>query len=80
MTKSILRDSLFGIIPLSVERRKTKFAFVAPIEKWINNNRLEYRTKMELALESLEEVLEKNRILKWYDGKSIFNTSDCNLI
>ena len=79
-TKSILRDGLSGIIPIEIERRKTKLAFVAPIEKWINENKTFFYKELEMALDNLNIIIDSKKVLKWYEKKKSFNNGECNLI
>ena len=79
-TKAILRDSMSGVIPKEIERRRTKLAFVAPIEKWINDNKSFYREELEKTINNFDSIFDIKKILNWYDRKSYLKTSECNLI
>ena len=79
-TKAVLRDGMNGILPKKIQKRKTKFAFVAPVEKWVNEDRMIYRKELEKALDRFGTIFDKKRVMDWFDGKKHFSVSDCNLI
>lgn len=79
-TKAVLRDGLSGIIPERIKNRKTKLAFVAPVEKWINEDRSLYRQELDRSLDKFEGIIEKKRILSWYDAKEHLKLGECNLV
>ncbi len=79
-TKAVLRDGMAGIIPDKIKTRKTKLAFVAPVEKWINEDKALYGEKLEKSLQKLSGLFDEKRIIKWYNKKSYLCAADCNLV
>ena len=79
-TKAVLRDGMNGIIPEKVQWRKSKFAFVAPVEKWINENRLMYGEELEESLKYLSGLFDINRVIRWYAIKKTLSLEECNLV
>lgn len=79
-TKAVLRDGLSGIIPEKIKNRRTKLAFVAPVEKWINEDRTLYRRELDKALDKFDDKIDKGRVLSWYDSKEHLKLGECNLV
>lgn len=69
MTKAVLRKALEGILPEKVRLRRSKLGFVTPEDQWINNNYKEFRRELLEACERLEGVVEKDRVMEWFDQK-----------
>ena len=70
-SKSVMRDALKGILPDKVRERTSKFGFVTPEEKWINENKEFYRQKLVDALKVFESLFDTQRVLDWYDSSSM---------
>lgn len=79
-TKAVLRDGMNGIIPEKVQWRKSKLAFVAPVEKWINENRLMYGEELKKSLNYLSGVIDVDRVMGWYAKKKTLSLRECNLV
>lgn len=79
-TKAVLRDGMNGIIPEKVQWRKSKLAFVAPVEKWINENRVLYGEELEKSLNQLSGLFDINRVIGWYFKRKTLSLRECNLV
>lgn len=66
-TKRILRDSMIGILPEKIRTRKTKLGFAVPYDTWIMKNSDLIRHELSDSLSFLERLLDKNRIINWFD-------------
>lgn len=84
-TKRILRDSMIGVLPNEIRKRKTKLGFLAPMDMWFKGSLKPF------VLESINspEFLNSNlwngkKILSdvnlWYQDKSRIDTSKLWLI
>lgn len=67
ITKSVMRDGLGEILPYKIKNRISKLGFVTPEEKWINNNFDTFRTELEYACKKLENLIDSNKIMDWFD-------------
>lgn len=67
ITKRILRDSMNGILPEKIRTRKTKLGFAVPYDAWIIKNTDLIRYELGDSLNYLEKLLDKNRIINWFD-------------
>ena len=70
ITKRILRESLDGVLPEKIKTRYSKLGFVTPEDQWINENPEIYRMELEKATEALAPLLDKNKVMRWYDSIS----------
>ena len=70
ITKRVLRDSMKGILPEKIRTRNTKLGFAVPYDSWILNNTGLIRKELELALNSTEPILDKHKVLKWFDNNN----------
>lgn len=69
-TKAVLRDGLKGILPDKIRHRYSKLGFVTPEDQWINHNNKQYREQLESACEALAPLVDKQRVMRWFDQKS----------
>ena len=69
VTKAVLREGLQGVLPEKVQNRYSKLGFVTPEDQWINHNYDKYRTEVKKSLEILEGIVNKEKVLKWFDKK-----------
>lgn len=67
ITKSVMRDGLRDVLPEKILSRYSKLGFETPEDQWINDNQDLFRKELELACESLQPLLEKQQVMKWYD-------------
>lgn len=67
ITKAVLRDGLKGILPEKIRNRYSKLGFVTPEDKWINANYEQYKEELEAACDALEPLLDKQRVMTWFD-------------
>lgn len=67
ITKAVLRDGLQGILPEKIRTRYSKLGFTTPEDKWINDNCEQYRKELESACDMLSPLLEKKRVMEWFD-------------
>lgn len=67
ITKAVLRDGLRGILPDKIRTRYSKLGFTTPEDKWINDNYEQYRKELENSCEALAPLLEKERVMEWFD-------------
>ena len=68
ITKRILRDSVE--LPDKIKYRYSKLGFVTPEDQWINEHPEIYRNELETACENLEGIVNKDKVLNWYDSIS----------
>jgi len=69
LTKAVMRDGLRGILPDKIRNRYSKLGFTTPEDKWINENFMLYREQLKSACEALEPLIDKRRVLQWFDKK-----------
>lgn len=67
VTKRVLRDSMKGILPERIRNRSTKLGFAVPYDYWIRKNTSLIRKELEISLDYLARVLDKDKVLKWFD-------------
>ncbi|MCI9138211.1 MAG: asparagine synthase (glutamine-hydrolyzing) [Lachnospiraceae bacterium] len=67
ITKAVLRDGLNKILPDKIRLRYSKLGFVTPEDQWINQNFRYFRKELSEACKSLEPLIERDKILKWFD-------------
>lgn len=67
ITKRILRDSMNGILPEKIRTRRTKLGFAVPYDSWILKNSDLIRQELGDSLSYLERLLDRNRIINWFD-------------
>ena len=67
ITKAVLRDGLQDILPEKIRTRYSKLGFTTPEDKWINNNYEQYREELEKACDVLKPILEKERVMEWFN-------------
>ena len=67
ITKAVLRDGLKGILPEKIRNRYSKLGFTTPEDKWINANYEQYKKELESACDALEPLLDKQRVMKWFN-------------
>lgn len=67
ITKAVLRDGLKGILPEKIRTRYSKLGFTTPEDKWINDNYEQYRKELERSCEALAPLLEKKKVMEWFD-------------
>ena len=72
ITKRVLRDALKGVLPEKIRNRTSKLGFAVPVELWIMKNPQMVRKELESALDSLESLFNKSKVLEWFD-KNINN-------
>ncbi len=76
VTKVVLRDALRAILPEKIRNRYSKLGFVTPEDKWINENYEQYRRELENACDVLSAVVDKERVLRWFDSKGKISRGD----
>lgn len=69
ITKSVLRDGLKEVLPEKIRNRYSKLGFVTPEDQWINDNFEKYSMELEKALDNLSGILDKDKIMKWFNTK-----------
>ncbi len=69
-TKAVLRDGLAGTLPEEIRNRYSKLGFVTPEDQWQKKYRDFYRKELELACDRLQGVLDKERVLGWFDDEN----------
>ena len=68
VTKRVLRDSMFGIIPDKIRTRKDKKGFITPEERWIKEDAtLFFRNKIQEAIEQTNGIV-KPESLAYFDS------------
>lgn len=67
VTKRILRDAMRGIIPEGIRTRTTKLGFAVPVDVWVMKHPGKVREELADALEALTDILDKEKILRWFD-------------
>ncbi len=67
ITKYVLREGLKDILPTKIRTRYSKLGFVTPEDKWINENPNLYKKEVMDAADVLSPILDKNRVMIWYD-------------
>ncbi len=67
VTKRILRDAMKGIIPDAVRTRTTKLGFAVPVDVWVMKHPGKVREELAAALEELTAILDKEKVLGWFD-------------
>lgn len=68
ITKSVLREGLKDILPDKILKRYSKLGYVTPEEKWINEHPEVYREELDKVAGYLEGILDKNKLMNWYDS------------
>lgn len=68
VTKAVMRDGLKGILPEKIRKRYSKLGFATPEDQWINDNFDQYKKELKSACIELEGLLDKERVLKWFDS------------
>jgi asparagine synthase (glutamine-hydrolysing) len=72
ITKRVLRDSMKGIIPEKIRIRTSKLGFAVPVELWIMKNPQIVKMELENAIEILQPLFDKDKIMAWFE-KNINN-------
>lgn len=67
VTKRILRDAMRGIIPEGIRTRTTKLGFAVPVDVWVMKHPGKVREELADALEELTDILDKGKVLSWFD-------------
>ncbi len=67
VTKRILRDAMKGIIPEGIRTRTTKLGFAVPVDVWVMKHPAKVREELAGALDYLTAILDKEKILSWFD-------------
>lgn len=67
VTKRILRDAMKGIIPENIRCRTTKLGFAVPVDVWVIKHPAKIREELAVALDELTAILDKEKILCWFD-------------
>jgi len=68
-TKFVMREAMKGIIPGKIENRHDKLGFMSPEEVWIRNNPEIFRSELEEACSRLSEMVDRNKVLAWFDER-----------
>lgn len=66
-SKAIMRHALKDILPEMVRCRKDKIGFVTPETEWIRSNPAIFRAELSMACQYLAPILNKKRVLTWFD-------------
>lgn len=79
VTKRILRDALDDIIPNKIKNRMSKLGFAVPSDLWVVKHREFVRNELSIACDTLESLIDKEKLLKWFDESKpekigMFNT------
>lgn len=75
-TKAVMRDALRAILPQKIYNRYSKLGFVTPEDQWITNNMDIYRAELEKACDNLKGLVDKKRVLRWFDQEGIIKRGD----
>ena len=67
ITKAVMRDGLKGVLPEKIRNRYSKLGFTTPEDKWINENYEGYRRELEMACSRLSPLLDKEKVMNWFD-------------
>ena len=70
ITKCVLREGLKDILPEKILKRYSKLGYVTPEEKWANDHPEQYRKELEEAANYLDGLLDKTKLMNWYDSLS----------
>lgn len=74
-TKYILRESMKDVLPERIYNRHDKMGFLSPEEVWIRNNPDIFRKEIEEACDRLGELVDKKKVLTWFDERLDSNKS-----
>ncbi len=82
VTKSILRDSLRGIVSDKILDRKDKMGFVTPEEVWAKENKDFFRAELKKAVEKSKYINQSilNEFEEFLKGKKSYNPSFWRII
>ena len=68
ITKYVVREGLKDVLPDKIRTRYSKLGFVTPEDQWINDNPEVFRKEIEDAAEALSPLLNRDTVVKWYNG------------
>lgn len=68
ITKYVLREGLKDVLPEKIKNRYSKFGYMTPEEKWINEHPEIYREELNGVSGYLDGLLDKDKLMKWYDS------------
>lgn len=68
ITKRILRDSMIGILPEKIRTRTSKLGFAVPTDLWIMKYPERVRQELEMSLNYLNPLFNRDKVLKWFDN------------
>ena len=57
------------LLPESVYNRHDKLGFVSPEEVWIRNHPERFRKELEESCSLLEGIVDKKKLLEWFDDR-----------
>ena len=66
--KKVLREAMKDILPSKIYLRQSKLGFAAPESIWMNKNYEFFRTEITNACEYLSKILDRQRVMKWYES------------
>ncbi len=69
-TKAVMRDALKEVLPEKIRHRMSKLGFVTPEDIWIQQNKATYREELIKACDNLQGIVDKAKVLKWYDNET----------
>lgn len=74
-TKYVLRKAMENILPDIIVNRHDKLGFVTPEEIWIRNNPDDFRRELIDACDRLPSLVDKDKVLTWFDERLNSNKS-----
>ncbi|MEE3480731.1 MAG: asparagine synthase (glutamine-hydrolyzing) [Lachnospiraceae bacterium] len=66
-TKNVLREGLKDVLPEEIYNRYSKLGFVTPEDQWLRDNQDFFRAEIEKSCNRLSSLVDKERVLHWYD-------------
>ena len=67
ITKRVLRDSMSGILPDKIRTRTSKLGFAVPSDLWVMKYPELVKQELEMALDYLNPIIDKEKVLLWFD-------------
>ena len=69
MTKAIMRDALYGILPEMVRKRVSKLGFVTAEDRWFSDCKEYFDCEFRKACKTLDGILDGKRAIEWWDNQ-----------
>lgn len=67
ITKRILRDAMDGVLPDKIKNRMSKLGFAVPVDLWVTEYPELIKSELEAALDNLSSIIEKKKVLEWFE-------------